>query len=278
MVMKFRVSRSEEGRKLSPMKTIQSKHVVFVTGAFVTHLGWKPWQEYFESKGYKTVAPAHPNKEGHPADLRRQHPHSPIAKNRLAGVIDHYADVIESLPEKPILIGHSLGGCITQVLVNRDLAAAGVAIHSIPPQGIFPYEFSFLKAGWRALGPFSSTKEDYLMSFETWQYAFTNGLPLEEQKKAYEENVVPESKLAARDGLTKAAYVDFDKPHVPLLLIAGSTDTITPAHLNRRNYKRYKQNGSVLEYKEFPGKNHFVLGLPTWHEEADYVLNWLNTH
>ncbi|HKY63405.1 MAG TPA: alpha/beta hydrolase [bacterium] len=260
------------------MENIQSKHVVFVTGAFVTNRGWEPWQNYFESKGYKTLAPPHPHKDGDPAELRRQHPHSPIAQNRLAAVIDHYADVIRSLPEKPILIGHSLGGCITQVLVNRDLAAAGVAIHSIPPLGVFPYEFSFLKAGWRALGYLTSTKEDYLMSFETWQYAFTNGMPLEEQRKAYEANAIPESKLVARDGLTDAAKVDYDKPHVPLLLIGGSADTIAPAHLNRRNFAKYKKNGSVIEYKEFPGKNHFVLGLPTWHEEADYVLNWLNTH
>ncbi|HEX5033022.1 MAG TPA: alpha/beta hydrolase, partial [bacterium] len=53
---------------------------------------------------------------------------------------------------------------------------------------------------------------------------------------------------------------------------------IAPSHLNRRIFAKYKKNGSVLEYKEFPGRNHFVLGLPTWHEEADYILDWLNIH
>ncbi|MCY1247482.1 hypothetical protein D9M72_608190 [compost metagenome] len=48
-----------------------------------------------------------------------------------------------------------------------------------------------------------------------------------------------------------------------------------PASLNYKNYKKYKNNGSVTNYKEFEGKNHFVLGLPTWKEEADYALNWI---
>jgi hypothetical protein len=57
------------------------------------------------------------------------------------------------------------------------------------------------------------------------------------------------------------------------LITAGSEDDIIPAHLNRRNFKKYKKNGSVLDYKEFPGRNHFVLGQPTWKEDADYILD-----
>jgi len=59
-------------------------------------------------------------------------------------------------------------------------------------------------------------------------------------------------------------------------MTAGSTDHIMPAHLNYRNYKAYKKNGSVLEYKEFPDRNHFILGLPVWKDEADFILDWIN--
>ena len=165
---------------------------------------------------------------------------------------------------------------MTQVIVNRDLAVAGVAIHSVPPQGVFPYEFSFLKAGWKVLGLFTSLKKTYLMSFKDWQYAFVNGMPLAEQKEAYENNIIPESKTVARGGLTSAVAVDFKKAHPPLLLTSGSEDTIIPAHLNFRNYKAYAKNGSVLDYKEFPGRNHYVLGQSTWKEDADYILEWLS--
>ena len=261
------------------MKTINSKHIVFVTGAFVTHLGWDEWQKYFQSKGYKTVAPPWPYKNGTAEELRKRQPHdTDLALLTLSQVIDSYANVIKGLPEKPIVIGHSLGGLMTQIIVNRDLAAAGIAIHPAPPLGVFPYEFSFLKGGWKSLGLFTSTKKTYLMSFKDWQYAFVNGMPLDEQRAAYESNTIPESKTVTRGGLTRAAKVDFAKPHAPLLIMAGSKDNLIPAHMNRRNFKAYKQNGSVLEYKEFSGRNHFVLGLPTWKENADYILNWIASH
>jgi pimeloyl-ACP methyl ester carboxylesterase len=261
------------------METTNTKTILFVTGAFVTHHCWDEWRTYFESKGYKTLAPAWPFKDGHADELRKRQPNDvDLALLTLSEVIDSYANVAKSLPEKPIIIGHSLGGCMTQILVNRGLAAAGVAIHPVPPLGVFPYEFSFLKGGWKSLGLFTSLKKTYLMSFKDWQYAFVNGQPLAEQQAAYEQFTVPESKTVARGGLSSAAKIDWDKPHAPLLITAGSWDHIIPAHLNARNFKRYPQNGSVVEYKEFPGRNHFVLGQPGWQGDADYVLDWIKKY
>ncbi|MGN7723678.1 alpha/beta hydrolase [Chitinophaga sp. 22620] len=261
------------------METNNNKTILFVTGAFVTHHCWDEWKVYFENLGYKTVAPAWPFKDGNAAELRARQPHDiDLATLTLTEVIDHYAKIAASFPEKPYIIGHSLGGMMTQVLTNRGLARAAVAIHSVPTLGVFPYEFSFLKAGWKSLGLFTSLKKTYLMSFKDWQYAFVNGMPLDQQQKAWEQFTIPESKTVARGGLTSAAKVDYDKPHPPLLLTAGSEDTIIPAHLNRRNFKRYKQNGSVLEYKEFPGRNHFVLGQPGWEGDAKYVADWIAKH
>ena len=259
------------------MSTIKTKNIVFITGAFVSNACWDEWRIYFESKGYSTIAPPWPYKNGTAEELRARQPHDiDLATLTFQQLLDHYIGIVKSFPEKPIVIGHSLGGMITQVICNRDLVSAAVAIHSIPPLGVFPYEFSFLKAGWRVLGLFSSLKKTYLMSFKTWQYAFVNGMPLTEQKAAYEKFTIPESKTVARGGLTSAAKVDYKKPHPPLLLTAGTEGTIVPAHLDRRIFKKYKKdNGSIIEYKEFPGRNHFVLGQNTWKEDADYILEWL---
>jgi len=259
------------------MGSIKTKNIVFVTGAFVNSCSWDDWQSYFRAKGYTTTAPPWPFKNGTSDELRKKQPNDrDLAALTLAEVIDSYVKVVKSFPQKPIVIGHSLGGLMTQIIVNRDLAAAGVAIHPVPPLGVFPYEFSFLKAGWKALGLFSSLKKTYLMSFKDWQYAFVNGMPLKEQQEAYDKYTIPESKTVARGGLTSAAKVDFKKSHPPLLITSGSEDTIIPAHLNIRNYNRYVKNDSVLNYKEFPGRNHFVLGQPTWKEDADYILEWLS--
>src|SRR5690606_34614706 len=135
-----------------------------------------------------------PHKEGTAKEVRSRQPKDvQLARLTLSELLDHYAGVIKQLPEKPIIVGHSLGGLVTQILLNRGLAEAAVVIHSVPPQGVIPYEFSFLKSTWKALGLFTSLDKTYLMDFSTWQYAFTNGMSLAEQQKTYEENIIPES-------------------------------------------------------------------------------------
>jgi pimeloyl-ACP methyl ester carboxylesterase len=258
------------------MANKQTPNVVFITGAFVSNRCWDQWKTYFENKGYNCLAPAWPNKEGEPWKLRNNQPNPEIASIRLNDVIEHYSKIIQALPEKPILIGHSLGGLITQILLERGLALAGVAVHSVAPQGIIPTQFSFYRSTWKALGFFTSTKKAYLMSFKDWQYAFTNGMPLKEQQAAYELITIPESKLGLRDGLTSVAKVDFNKARGPLLILAGDQDHCIPEALNLRNFNKYKNNPSVTDYKLLPGRNHFVLGQPTWQEDADYILGWLD--
>jgi pimeloyl-ACP methyl ester carboxylesterase len=256
---------------------MKSKTIVFITGAFVSHTCWDEWKLYFESKGFVCIVPPWPCKNNSASALRNKQPHDrDLAALTLSELIEYYAKIVKDYPIKPIIIGHSLGGLITQILVNRELAAAGVAIHSAPPSGVIPYEFSFLKAGWKALGIFTSLKKTYLMSFKDWQFAFVNGMPLTIQQESYERFTIPESKTVVRGGLTSAARVDFEKAHAPILLTSGDKDNIIPASLNYRNAEKYKKNGSVTDYKEFKGRNHFVLGQPTWKEDADYIFDWIN--
>ncbi|RUT69538.1 alpha/beta hydrolase [Flavobacterium cupreum] len=254
-----------------------SKNVLLITGAFVSHTCWDEWIKYFGEKGYNALAPPWPFKDGTAKELRDRQPYDiGLAMLTLQQLIDYYAGIAKSFPEKPIIIGHSLGGMIAQILVNRDLAAAGIAVHSVPPLGVIPYEFTFLKSGWKVLGFFSSVKKTYLMSFPKFQYAFVNGLPLSVQKEAYEKYVIPESKTVARGGLTADAAVDFKKNHAPLLFVAGSKDQFLSPHLITRNFNKYRRNGSVIDYKEFKGTNHNVLLLDSWKENADYILCWID--
>ena len=257
------------------MNVSKTKIIVFITGAFVSSACWDEWTAYFTSKGYTCYAPSWPYKDAPAEILRQRHPDANVASNGLASVADFYADFCRKLPEKPILIGHSFGGLMTQMLLQRDGAAAGVAIDSGPPQFLLSTKFSFIKSIYKAFGLFTDVNKTYLMSFEDWQYVFTNGLPLDEQKESYEKLLIPESKRLFREALTSVASIDYKKPHVPLLFTAGSNDHIVPASLNYSNYKKYKDTNSITDYKEFAGRTHFVLGQKNWQEVADFILNWL---
>ena len=257
------------------MNTTNSKTILFITGAFVHNSCWDEWRAFFEKLNYETSAPSWPNKESPAKELRQRHPDSVIASMRLSTLISHYETIVRSMPEKPILIGHSIGGLIAQILNGKGLAAAVVAIHSVPPQGIFTFKFSFLKAGWGPLGLFTNANKSFLMDFKQWQYAFVNGMSEKEQQKGYEQFAIPESKRIVRDTTTSAARIDFTKPHNPLLFIAGSADHTIPSSLNYDNYKKYSHKNSVTDFTEFEFRNHFVLGQTGWEESALYIKRWL---
>src|SRR5688572_22170201 len=121
--LKFVLSIHDDYHFKKSIMGVNSKHIVFITGAFVSNSCWDEWRFYFESKGYSTVAPPWPFKNGEAAAQRAKHPNNKeLGLLTLQQVIDSYIAVIKKLPEKPIVIGHSLGGLITQVINNRDLA------------------------------------------------------------------------------------------------------------------------------------------------------------
>ena len=128
-----------------------TRSVVFITGTFISNNCWDDWKSYFENEGYKCIAPPWPSKGASPEELRNRPANDPISSNSLTSITEHFTSIINGLPEKPRLIGHSLGGLIVQLLLQRGLGVAGVAIHSFPPQGVNRFWLSFLKAIWEAM-------------------------------------------------------------------------------------------------------------------------------
>lgn len=252
---------------------MKSKTIVLIHGMFMTPLCWEKWIPYYEAKGYKVFAPAWPGRDKSVEELRKAHPDPTLAKLKLGQIVDSLEDFIKNLEEKPAMIGHSMGGLVVQLLLQRDVAVGGIAIDPAPPSSVFTTAPSFLKANLPAINPFLLS-QPVQMSFEQFQYAFVNTLPLDEQRAAYDRYVVPESRGVPTSSLGAAGKVDFKKPRRPLLITAGQNDHIIPASLNRANYKKY-QLPSVTDFKEFTGRDHFLIGSRGWEEVADYCLEWL---
>jgi pimeloyl-ACP methyl ester carboxylesterase len=259
------------------MQSNLSKSVVFITGTFIGNNCWDEWKTYFESKGYNCLAPAWPHKNALPEELRNANSDALIASNRLVNIIDFFSAVIYALPEKPILIGHSLGGLVVQLLLQRGLGSSGVAIHSFPPAGINTFKFSFVKALWESMAFFTPSRETYLVSFRKWKRSFANGMSCEQQKESYYKYAIPESKAVIRDAFKCTVKIDFNNPHAPLLFTSGDRDQIIPTSLNYINYKNYKSGNSITCHKNFKDHGHLVFDLPVWIEEAEYILIWLES-
>ena len=248
--------------------------IVFIHGMYMNSLCWGQWVDRFHVKGYNCITPAWPGRDKPVDVLRKDHPDPELGRLTLTNVVDHLAGTIGKLNEKPILIGHSMGGLVVQLLIQKGLASAGVAISSAPPMGVFTTSWPFLKSNWPHITPFASQGSSIQMTFERFQYTFVNAMPLVDQQAAFQKFVVPESRRVPRESLT--AKIDFKKQHPPLLFVAGSSDNLIPASLNKTNFNKYKQSASITDYKEFEGRTHFIVGQKGWEEVADYVLSWLD--
>ena len=252
---------------------MKSKTILLIHGMFMNPLCWENWIPYYESKGYRVMAPAWPGRDKSVEELRKAHPDPELAKLKLGNIVEHIAGVITGLEEKPAVIGHSMGGLVVQLLLQRDVVVAGVAIDPAPPAGVFTTEWSFIKSNFPAINPFLLNRP-VMMTFEHFQYAFANTLPLEEQRAAYNRYLVPESRGVPTSSLGAAGRVDFARPRRPLLITAGQKDHIIPASLSRANFAKYK-GPSVTDFIEFANRDHFLIGARGWEEVADYSLAWL---
>jgi pimeloyl-ACP methyl ester carboxylesterase len=252
-----------------------TKTILFVHGMYMTPLCWEGWTARFEAKGFRCHAPAWPGHDGPVAELRKRHPDPQLSRVTLHDLVNRMGNTIRGLPEPPFVIGHSMGGLVTQLLVNWRLAVAGVAISSAPPAGVISLKWSFLRSNFPHANPFARQGVPIAMTFPRFQYTFVNGMPLEAQRAAFERYVVPESRRVPKQSIASFAKIDFHQSHAPLLLVAGENDHIIPASLSRTNYELYRASSSKVDYREFPGRTHFILGQPGWEEVADHALAWL---
>ena len=249
----------------------------------MTSLSWENWVNRYTAQGYHVIAKSWPGMDGDIEDLRRDP--SPIAALGIEKIVAHYEQIIRGLDDSPFIIGHSFGGLITQILLDRGLGAAGVAIAPAPVKGIILLPFSTLKVSFPALSNPANRHRALPLTPEQFHYAFANDLSEEESESIYRRYAVP----GPDHVLFQAAFANFN-PHAatavdfhnndraPLLLISGDNDHVSPASVVEANFKLYAKSSAVTEFRNFPGRTHYTLGQPGWEQVADYALTWAETN
>ena len=243
--------------------------ILFVHGMYMNAHSWKPWIARATQRGLTATAVSWPYHQGEP-DERREHIDPRLGRLTFGAVVASLKAHIDDMPEHPILIGHSIGGLAVQKLLNDGYGRAGVAISPAPPLGVLSLAPDFFKANWPHLDPFARDKP-VVMTRERFHYTFCNTMTRDESDEAYELYVVPESRNVPRTTLTRQGYVDFSRDHVPLMLIAGDSDHLTPAAMIHRNARRYEL---LVDVREFPGRSHFICNQDGWEEVADAAFDF----
>jgi pimeloyl-ACP methyl ester carboxylesterase len=254
--------------------------LMLIHGAWLSSRSWENFSEYFRDRGFDVSAPEWPRKQGDVEELREDA--DAIEGLGLNEIVDHYEAQIRTLDEPPVLIGHSFGGLIVELLLDRGLGRAGVAMSPAPPKGILVLPFSSLKAAAPALAHPSKWHGIVTLTPEEFTYAFVNTFSPEDAAAAYEKYAVPESGQIfyeagfANFHLHPPTEVHFKKEdRAPLLIVGAEADHTVPASLSKKEYEKYEKSDATTDYIEFPGRPHLMMVAEGWEEIAAGIETWL---
>lgn len=254
--------------------------VVFIHGLWLHATSWSAWVECFSQAGYESTAPGWPHEPATVADARA-HPDA-VAGIGIDDVTNHYASMIEDLPQAPIIIGHSFGGLIAEKLLGQGRAAAAVAIDPAQIKGVLPLPLAQLRAGLPALGNPANRGRAVSLTAREFRFGFGNAVTEEESDALYEQWTIPSpakplfQAAAANFSLHSEAAVDTgNNTRGPLLLISGLEDHTVPDVVTRSTLKQYRNSTAVTELRQFEGRGHSLTIDSGWKDIAEAVLGWL---
>ncbi|HEY3757817.1 MAG TPA: alpha/beta fold hydrolase [Opitutaceae bacterium] len=250
-----------------------SNQIIFIHGMFLNPKCWEHWIHYFEKRDFSCSAPAWPLHDGEPRALRSHVPEG-LGQLKLQDVVDRYRAEIRALDERPILIGHEMGGLVAQMLAAQDLATMAVCIATVPPTELVGADWGIGKNVMTITNPLVGQTPDE-MTPERFHDNLSNTLSHAEALDAFDEYVVPESRQVPRDSLRKLPHFNSEQPHAPLLFLAGAKDLLVPPDIVKANAERYRDAGSVSNYHEFPGRSHHLICEPGWQEIAGFAHSWI---
>ncbi|MEN3313139.1 MAG: hypothetical protein V7645_2468 [Actinomycetota bacterium] len=263
--------------------TPNTNTIVLIHGAWMTPRSWESFRGFYAQHGYRVLTPPWPRLEGEVEEIRRDP--SEMAGLGIAEIVDGYERIIRQLDNPPIIIGHSFGGLFVQMLLDRGLGAAGVAIDAAAPRGVLRLPFSQIKALSPVLLNPANVKRAVPLNFEQFHYAFANTMTEREARAAFQLNAIPApGRIVFQAGLANlnpraVTKVDYrNNRRAPLLLIAGSEDHIVPASVNRANLRKYRRSTATTNFVEFPGRSHLIVAQTGWEEVAEHALSWAQKH
>lgn len=212
-------------------------------------------------RGYPAAALSY---RGHP-------PMEPMPSIGRQSVMDFVRDASAAAGslDRPIVIGHSLGGLVAQLLASRDLVRAAVLISPAPPRGISVLSPAILVRMLRYL-PALVASRPFLPVAKHLDAMVLNRVP-EAERAAVRDRFVPDSGRAARQISLGVHAIPARAMRAPILVVGSDDDRFIPLTVSRRVAVKY---GAPLHVAK--GHGHFLFSEPGWEAEAGFILDWID--
>lgn len=248
--------------------------IIMIHGMMTGPWCWENYRQFFEEKGYRCITPT---LRFHDMDSDSI-PDPQLGNVSLLDYLDDLEKEIRGLDALPIIIGHSMGGLITQILASRGLAKAAVLLTPAPPSRVLILKYSAIRSFLPVIMRWGFWRKPFRSSFEGVVYSTLHLMPADEQRKIYSQMVYESGRSLFQIGFwfldrSKASKVDDAKVKCPVLAISGKQDRIVSTSSVRKIAAKYK---TVSTYREFANHAHWVIGEPGWQDIASYILDWLS--
>jgi pimeloyl-ACP methyl ester carboxylesterase len=254
------------------LSLMSDKHVVLIHGAWSRGEQWTPARDAFEERGYTAHTPTWRYHElpVHEGAMK-------IATLSLRDYTDDIVAFVNSLDSPPLLIGHSMGGLLAQLVAARTRQAGLVAACPAPAAGIFGTTLANMRTSFPYfLRPRPWAKPVNPPTWEQFRRWIAPNQTEEVAREVYDGLVCESGRVMcelalASVRLSNASVVDFAAVRTPVLVIGGGCDRFVPARVVRQTAARYQRGNSV----EIPGSDHMVFSGAALSVTMGHIDDWI---
>lgn len=261
---------------------MQKPALFFIHGMWSTADTWSIFPDWFAERGYDV----------HRATLRHHdvHPDDPVP-DALGGtsLLDYVADLereISAFQQPPVIIGHSMGGALTQLLAARGLGRAAVLFCPAPLAGMQAIAEVLSPSVAYTLAPHLLLQGIWnrptRLSWHRARFSTLNRLSESEAREKYADFISESGRVLVELGLwfldrRRASHVDMAAITCPVFTVAASHDRIVTARSVRITARKLSGNNPANTFREYPQHGHWVIGEPGWEAIAADIHNWLES-
>lgn len=248
--------------------------MVFVHGLWVTAASWAPFRRRWEAAGWTVHTPTWPGLEGLEAAEIRAAPPTSLGSLSVKAIVDGYEAFIQTLAAPPLILGHSFGGLFAQMLLDRGLGRAGIAVNPAPIAGVVPGWLT-ATAALPAIARPHGGRRPYTLDRANWAARYANTASPDVQKQTWDEFVIPTSgRVIQQAAFWSGTRIDPARRHQPLLITASDGDRLVTPYLSQAAFGIQRRAPGRTDFIRFPHLSHLLIAEPGWEMVADALIDW----